>query len=305
MKKIKLGNVVEVPHLAVGCMRIIGLDDKNAQNFISTSLELGLNFFDHADIYGAGECESKFSKAIKSLNVKREDIFIQSKCGIVPGKMYDFSKEHIIDAVNGSLKRLDTDYLDCLLLHRPDALFEPEEVGEAFDILQSEGKVKYFGVSNFNPSQIKLLQTGVKQKVVANQLQFSPTHASMISSGLEVNMLTDGAVSRDGSILDFCRLENITVQPWSPFQSGFFGGVYLNNENYAPLNEYIKTLCEKYDCTDVAIVIAWLCRHPAKMQTVTGTMNAQRLKDLAVGVNVNLTREEWYKLYISAGHILP
>lgn len=213
MKQIKLGGVLDVPALAVGCMRITSLDEKGAQAFVSAAMEEKLNFFDHADIYGGGECETVFAKAVSALKIPRDKLFLQSKCGIVPGKMYDFSKEHILSSVDGILKRLDTDYLDVLLLHRPDALMEPEEVAEAFDLLESQGKVRYFGVSNMRPDQIRLLKKCVRQKIVANQLQFSPMHAEMVSVGLEVNMVTDGAVDRDGGILNYCRLHDITVQP--------------------------------------------------------------------------------------------
>ena len=205
MKQIKLGGVLDVPALAVGCMRITSLDEKGAQAFVSAAMEEELNFFDHADIYGGGECETVFAKAVSALKIPRDKLFLQSKCGIVPGKMYDFSKEHILSSVDGILKRLDTDYLDVLLLHRPDALMEPEEVAEAFDLLESQGKVRYFGVSNMRPDQIRLLKKCVRQKIVANQLQFSPMHAEMVSVGLEVNMVTDGAVDRDGGILNYCR----------------------------------------------------------------------------------------------------
>lgn len=305
MKQIKLGGVLDVPALAVGCMRITSLDEKGAQAFVSAAMEEKLNFFDHADIYGGGECETVFAKAVSALKIPRDKLFLQSKCGIVPGKMYDFSKEHILSSVDGILKRLDTDYLDVLLLHRPDVLMEPEEVAEAFDLLESQGKVRYFGVSNMRPDQIRLLKKCVRQKIVANQLQFSPMHAEMVSVGLEVNMVTDGAVDRDGGILNYCRLHDITVQPWSPFQYGFFEGVYLKNEKFPEFNKTVAQLCEKYGVEDTAIIVAWLCRHPADMQTVTGTMNVGRLRALSRGASVRLTREEWYRLYLAAGHILP
>lgn len=305
MKQIKLGGVLDVPALAVGCMRITSLDEKGAQAFVSAAMEEKLNFFDHADIYGGGECETVFAKAVSALKIPRDKLFLQSKCGIVPGKMYDFSKEHILSSVDGILKRLDTDYLDVLLLHRPDALMEPEEVAEAFDLLESQGKVRYFGVSNMRPDQIRLLKKCVRQKIVANQLQFSPMHAEMVSVGLEVNMVTDGAVDRDGGILNYCRLHDITVQPWSPFQYGFFEGVYLKNEKFPEFNKTVAQLCEKYGIEDTAIIVAWLCRHPSDMQTVTGTMNVGRLRALSRGASVRLTREEWYRLYLAAGHILP
>lgn len=294
-----------VPSIAVGCMRLNGIDEPAREKFIGTALDAGLYFFDHADIYGRGECEEVFAKAVKGLGVSRDKMFLQSKCGIVPGKMFDFSKEHILSAVDGILKRLNTDYIDSLLLHRPDALVEPEEVAEAFDLLEKSGKVKHFGVSNMHPGQIELLKTCVKQELCADQLQFSPVHASMISAGTEVNMFTEGAVSRDGYILDYCRLNKVTLQAWSPFQYGFFKGVYLNNPEFPELNRVIGELAEKYHLNAEGVVAAWILRHPAQMQVITGTMNVNRLLSIAAGADVTITREEWYKVYIAAGHILP
>lgn len=296
---------INVSAISLGCMRINGLEETQAQKLVEKAFDLGINFFDHADIYGKGECEEIFGRILKNSSIKREDIIIQSKCGIVPGKMFDFSKEHILNSVDGILKRIDTDYLDVLLLHRPDTLVEPEEVSEAFDTLYKQGKVKAFGVSNQNSMQIELLKKYLKQDIVANQLQFSIPHSSMISAGLEVNMATDGAINRDGSILDYCRLNNITIQAWSPFQYGFFEGVFLNSEKYKELNEVIDDLAKKYNVSNIAIATAWILRHPANMQVIVGTTNIDRLEVICEATNITLTREEWYKLYISAGHILP
>lgn len=302
---MKLGtSSLEVPVVAVGCMRINSLDKAGAERFVQTSLEQGANFFDHADIYGGGACEEIFADAIHMNDTVREKIILQSKCGIRKG-MFDFSKEHILASVDGILKRLKTDYLDILLLHRPDALVEPEEVAEAFDQLESSGKVRHFGVSNQNPMQIQLLKKAVRQPIVANQLQLSITNATMISQGINNNMLNDSAVDRDGSILDFCRLNDITVQPWSPFQYGFFEGVFLDNEKFPELNAKIDEIAGKYDVSNTTIAIAWLLRHPAHMQPVTGTMNIERLKDCIKASDVHLTREEWYEIYRAAGNILP
>ncbi len=275
MRTVKLGNL-QVPMIAVGCMRINKLDKSEAEHFVQAALDLGTNFFDHADIYGGGVCEEIFADA-----TVREKMFLQSKCGIRPGIAFDFSKKHILEAVDGSLKRLRTDYLDVLLLHRPDALVEPEEVAGAFDILQSTGKVRNFGVSNQNPMQIQLLKKFVKQPIIANQLQLSITNANMISQGIHVNMLDDQAVNRDGSVIDFCRLNDITIQPWSPFQYGFFEGVFLGNDKFPKLNAKIDEISAKYEVSNTTIAMAWLLRHPANMQPVTGTMNVERLKDCA------------------------
>lgn len=305
MKKIMLGKSnLEVPAIAVGCMRMSALSQKEAEAFVQTALEEGANFFDHADIYGQGACESIFAEAIHMNEDIREKIILQSKCGIRQG-FFDFSKEHILDSVEKSLKRLKTDYLDVLLLHRPDALVEPEEVAEAFDVLKHTGKVRYFGVSNQNPMQIQLLQKFVKEPLVANQLQLSITNATMISNGINVNMTNDAAINRDGSVLDFCRLNDITIQPWSPFQYGFFEGVFLGNEKFPKLNEVIDRIAHTYSVSNTTIAMAWILRHPAQMQPISGTMNIQRFKEICEATRLTLTREEWYEIYRAAGNILP
>lgn len=306
MEKINLGkSTLKVPSIAIGCMRINSMGKEELSNYIKFCVENGLNFFDHADIYGRGECEKLFGEALKNSGIKREDIIIQSKCGIVPGKMYDFSKEYILKSVDGILERLGTDYLDVLVLHRPDALVEPEEVAEAFNTLYTSGKVKYFGVSNHKPSQIELLKKHVKQDILVNQLQLSLPFSNMIASGLEVNMLTDGAYDRDGSVLDYCRLNDITIQAWSPFQYGFFEGVFIGSEKYPELNKVLDELAKKYKVTPTGIATAWILRHPAKVQMIAGTTKISRLQEIIDGSKIKLTREEWYKLYLSAGYILP
>lgn len=305
MRTMKLGTSnLEVPVIAVGCMRINSLGQAEAEKFVQTAIEAGANFFDHADIYGGGTCEEIFADAIHMNDNVREKVILQSKCGIRQG-MFDFSKEHILNSVDGILKRLKTDYLDVLLLHRPDALVEPEEVAEAFDQLESSGKVRHFGVSNQNPMQIELLKKYVKQPLVANQLQLSITNATMISNGINVNMENAAAVNRDGSILDYCRLNDITIQPWSPFQYGFFEGVFLGSEKFPELNQRIDEIAAKYEVSNTTIAIAWLLRHPAKMQPVTGTMSLERILDCSKAADIMLTREEWYEIYRAAGNVLP
>lgn len=305
MKTQKLGTSnLEVPVVAVGCMRLNSLDKTEAERFVQTALEEGANFFDHADIYGGGSCEEIFAEAIHMNSSIREKIMLQSKCGIRQG-MFDFSKEHILNSVDAILKRLNTEFLDVLLLHRPDALVEPEEVAEAFDQLEASGKVRHFGVSNQNPMQIQLLQKYVKQPLVANQLQLSITNANMISAGINVNMENEAAVNRDGSILDFCRLHDITIQPWSPFQYGFFEGVFLGSEKFPELNQVVDEIAAAYGVSNTTIAIAWLLRHPAHMQPIIGTMNIDRLKDCIRAGEISLTREEWYRIYRAAGNVLP
>jgi predicted oxidoreductase len=305
MKSINIANSdLNVSEISLGCMRISQLTSQEISHLIHTALDEGINFFDHADIYGGGKSEEKFSEALSMSSDLREKMILQTKCGIRKGS-FDFSKEHILEAVDGSLKRLQTDYVDVLLLHRPDALVEPEEVAEAFTILQDSGKVKYFGVSNQNPMQIELLTKFVKQNIVFNQLQFSITNTGMIDAGINVNMEIDPSISRDGSILDYCRLNDITIQPWSPFQYGFFEGIFLDNEKFPELNQTINKIAADKGVTNSAIVIAWILRHPARMQPVIGTTNSGRVKDICKASDIALTREEWYEIYLAAGNKLP
>lgn len=303
MNKITVRDILDIPSISLGCMRIPE-DINHSRVLIDTAMEEGINFFDHADIYGGGQSERTFAKAVKELGIKREDIILQSKAGIRDG-FFDFSKDHLLTSVDGILKRLDTDYLDVFLLHRPDTLMEPEEVAETFDILESSGKVKHFGVSNQNPMQIELLKRYVNQPLLFNQLQLSITRSGMIDAGLNVNMKVPNSVNHDGSVLDYCRLNDITIQAWSPFQYGFFEGVFLNNDKFPELNRVIDRIAGKYSVTNSAIAVAWILRHPANIQTIIGTTNPQRLTDMAKATDVTLTREEWYELYRSAGNILP
>lgn len=306
MKTIKLNNTnLDVPAVAAGCMRIDWLDKAGLCNYINTCVELGINFFDHADIYGGGRCEELFADAFKETGLKREDVILQSKCSIVPGRMYDLSKEYILESVDKILKRLNTEYLDILLLHRPDALVEPEEVADAFNILKESGKVNYFGVSNHKPMQIELLQKYTNQKLIINQLQLSLPVSNMIANGMEVNMTSDGAVDRDGSVLDYCRLKDITIQTWSPFQKANWQGCFIGSDDFAELNNVMKELADKYGVTPTTIASAWILRHPANMQLIAGTTSVDRMKEIAAATDFELTREEWYRLYLSAGHPLP
>jgi predicted oxidoreductase len=296
---------LKASNIVMGCMRITGLSEKDLNIFVNTALEEGINFFDHADIYGGGECESHFAKSIGMSSTIREKMIIQSKCGIRNG-FFDFSKEHIVNSVDGILKRLQTEYLDVLLLHRPDTLMEPSEVAGAFQELHDKGKVRYFGVSNCNPMQIELLQKSIPNPLVFNQLQFSIAHTPMIDSGLTVNMHTNQSVNYEGSVLEYCRLKGVTIQAWSPFQKGFFEGPFLgDNDRYAKLNEVIDQIAEKYGVTNTAVAVGWITRHPANMQVILGTTNVQRLKDACKGSELALTRQEWYEIYKAAGNMLP
>ena len=274
MKETVLGSHLrKVPSIAVGCMRLSEKSKDEMNHFIHSALEQGAYFFDHADIYGSGMSETVFGDAFASdPSLHREDVLI---------------------SVDGILKRLQTDYLDLLLLHRPDALVEPEEVAAAFDVLFESGKVRHFGVSNHKPMQIALLQKYVRQPLVANQVQFSIPVSNLVANGMEVNMETPGSVDHDGSLLDYCRLHDITLQAWSPFQMPSWKGCFLG------------VLAEKYGVSDTTIAAAWILRHPANMQLVTGTASEKRLKEIIAACNITLTREEWYELYLAAGHPLP
>ena len=303
MYNIDLGKSgLQVPTIGVGCMRIANMSESEISAFVDTALQMGANFFDHADIYGGGKSEEVFGKAITPS--MREKVIIQTKCGIRKGQ-YDFSYEHILNSVDGSLKRLGTDYIDVLLLHRPDALMEPDEVARAFSYLKETGKVRNFGVSNHNPYQIQLLQNALDMPLCANQLQLSIMHTPMIDEGINVNMYNKSATVRDGGVLDFCRLNNITIQPWSPMQYGFFEGCFVDSNKFPELNEVLKRIGDKYSVSKTTIAIAWILRHPAKMQPITGTTNLTRLADSLKAADIKLTREEWYEIYRTAGNKLP
>ena len=306
MRSIKFGKTGrDVPVIALGLMRLNGLDDAAAGKYIRKAMELGVTFFDHADIYGGGSCEEIFGRTANFTAEEREQVFIQSKCAIVPGKMFDFSKKHIIESVDGSLKRLQTEYLDALLLHRPDALAEPEEVAEAFDELESADKVRYFGVSNERPYQIELLKTCVKQDIQANQLQFSIPAANMVASGIEANMDTPGSFDHDGDVLNYSRINHITIQAWSPFQRPNWAGPFIGSDACPELNAALSEIAGNYGVSETTIAAAWILRHPAKMQLIAGTMNEKHLAEICQAADITLTREEWYKLYLAAGYILP
>lgn len=305
MKKIKLGKTgIEVPAVAVGCMRMSELSVSQAEVFVQEAIEMGANYFDHADIYSGGKCEEIFGTILQNNPEMREKIFVQSKCGIGSG-MYDNSKEHILESVDNILKRLHTDYLDALLIHRPDALMEPEEIAEAYDILKQAGKVRSFGVSNFKPMQMELISKYMGQEIQVNQMQLSITESNMIRQGMEVNTNEEGAVDKDGSVLDYCRLHDITIQTWSPFQYGFFEGIFIGSPKFPELNKVLEEIAGKYEVSPTTIAAAWILRHPANMQILAGTTKTARLKEICEASHVYLTRKEWYQIYLAGGHILP
>lgn len=306
MKNIQISNTeIQGSEISLGCMRMASCTEKEINILVNTALEENINFFDHADIYGKGKSEEIFSKAIGMNDQLREKMIIQTKCGIVPGVMYNFSKEYILDSVDKSLSRLNTDYVDILLLHRPDILVEPEEVAEAFSTLKEKGKVKHFGVSNHTPMQIELLNKYLNDKLVINQIQFGVMHTGIIDHGVNMNTKNDSAIDRDGEILNYCRVNDITLQAWSPYQYGMFEGVFLGNEKFGEVNSKMEKIAEKYNVSSTAIATAFILRHPAKIQTIVGTTNRDRLKDICKASNVRLTREEWYEIYKAAGNSLP
>jgi len=313
MRQLDLGKSgFWAPEISLGCMRMKDLAVAEATKVIHAALDSGINFFDHADIYGLnGLSEEIFGKAIKELGIQREDMLLQTKCGIeissAPGKVtaFNFSKNYIITCLEQSLTRLQVEYVDVLVLHRPDTLFEPEEVAAAFDLLHTAGKVRYFGVSNQTLGQMTLLQKHTKHKLIVNQLQFGLAHTGMIDAGLNANMKNPASVDHDGGILDHCRLHDITIQAWSPFRSAITGNAFLDDPNYFDLNATLNELAEKYQVSKEAVAATWILRHPAAMQVIIGSMNPSRIEKSAKATSFSLTRDEWYALYLSAGNILP
>ncbi|MFT8410915.1 MAG: aldo/keto reductase [Schleiferilactobacillus perolens] len=290
--------------IGLGLMRVTKKSDADAAQLVATAIDHGINFFDNADAYGQGKAEEKFGAALKIAAIPRDRMVIQTKVGIVD-KRYDFSKEHIIEAVNGSLERMGVDYIDSLLLHRPDPLMAPDEIAEAFLQLHNQGKVRQFGVSNFNPMQVALVQQALPMKLIANQLQLSIMHTGMIDFGMHTNMTDSRSVDHDGGILEYSRLHDMTIQAWSPYQYGFFEGVFIDNPKFPELNRKLHDIAAKYGSNVNALAAAWILRIPANMQVIAGTMNPERLAEIADIDRIKLTRQEWYDIYFAAGNNLP
>jgi len=308
MKYCNLGDL-HASSIVMGCMRIADKPLAQVEKVIFEAMRAGVNTFDLADVYGGGDCERIFGVAIKDLGVPRKDFVLQTKCGIrknAGGKIvrFDFSKDYILESVEGSLKRLNTEYIDVLLLHRPDTLVDPDEVGEAFERLKDDGKVKAFGVSNFNATQMQLFRSAGIQ-IVANQVQFSLMHTPLVDAGFNVNMYKDESITRAGDTLEYSRLKGIPLQAWSPLQHGFFEGVFVGNEKFPELNEELNVIAEKYAVTPAAVAFAWVLRHPAFKQAVTGTTNPERMAEICKAADIRLTHEEWYRLYFATGKTLP
>lgn len=311
MKKITVGvSDVLTSNIALGLMRIATMDDPEIRGLFGAARDVGVDLFDHADIYGRDlhDCERRFADALRLSPSERSEVLLQTKAGIVPdGPYFDFSYEHLVSSAEESLRALRTDYLDLWLLHRPDALAEPDEVARAFDELESSGKVRAFGVSNHTPRQIDLLTKSVTQRILVNQVQLSITHAPIITQGVASNMVgLDQSITMDGGgIVDYCRVHDITIQAWSPFQAAFLSGVFLSSDDYPELNRVLDRLSAKYDVTPVAVATAWITRHPAQMQVVLGTTTPERVSSAAAGSDLPLTRAEWYELFRAAGHRVP
>ncbi|MFC4337251.1 aldo/keto reductase [Salininema proteolyticum] len=302
------GTDLRPSNIVLGMMRIDSLSDEEIRTLVKTALDEGVTVIDHADIYGGERhrCEARFGGAVTLTPEERENVVIQSKCGIRPG-FFDFSRDHIVRSVEGSLEALGTDYLDLLLLHRPDTLVEPDEVAAAFDELHQSGKVRNFGVSNHTPGQIELLKKSVRQPLPVNQVQFGLGHAPLVASGIASNMETlPQSVDRDGGLLDYSRLNDITLQAWSPFQKGYFDGVFLGDrEDYAELNDALNALSEESGLSPTALAVSWITRHPADMQVVIGTTSPERVREAAAGSDYRMSREAWYRLFTAAGYTLP
>ena len=307
MKYIDFAENERLSTIVLGMMRISELSEDEVEALVEAALSIGINTFDLADIYGNGQCEVLLGKVLKRRPNLRDQMWIQSKCGIRKDGFtyFDFSKDYILDSVDGILERLQIERLDSLLLHRPDALMEPEEVAEAFNHLEQAGKVRHFGVSNQNPMMMELLKKEVKQPLSINQLQLSAAFTPGFESGFHVNMEGDKAALRDGSVFEYCKLNDMVIQAWSVLQFGYFKGNFVGNEKFQQLNQVLNRLALKYGVSPSAIAIAWVLRYPAKMQAVVGTTNPKHLIEASQASNVNLTRKEWYEIYLAAGNDLP
>lgn len=308
MRYITLGqDDKELSEIVLGMMRIKDKSVKEVEELVETALSVGINAFDLADIYGRGRCEELLGLVLKNRPDLREKMWIQSKCGIRIEEFtcFDFSKDYIIKSVDGILQRLKIDHLDSLLLHRPDALMESDQVAEAFDLLYKQGKVRDFGVSNQNPMMMELLKKDVKQPLAVNQLQLSAAFTPGFESAFHVNMEDSQAAMRDGSIFEYCKLHDVVIQAWSVLQFGYFKGNFVGNEKFQALNQVLDRLAIKYGVTSSTIAISWILRYPAKMQAVVGTTNPKHLREVSRAANFSLTRKEWYEIYLAAGNNLP
>ncbi|WP_300766201.1 aldo/keto reductase [uncultured Bifidobacterium sp.] len=312
MKTVPLGSTsIDVPALALGAMRLADRSRAEASTIVGTALDLGMTFIDTADCYSAGESSRKVGEALSDLSVDRGSVMIQTKVGIFRDPSsnkitrYDFSREHIVSALDAELTNLRTDYVDSLLLHRPDTLVDLDDLAAAFDDIATQGKARWFGVSNVNPQQIDLLRSALNQRLQVNQLQFGLGHSGMVRQEFHVNMDDAASVDHDGGLLAYCRLHQLTIQAWSPLQYGFFSGVFLDDPQFPELNRMLRIIGERHGVDASAVAIAWILRHPAHMQVLLGSMTPERLIAMSRATDIMLDSQEWYDLYLAAGNDLP
>ena len=310
MRYIEFGEQkAKASEVMIGLMRIKEMSVLEVTELIEAALDEGINALDIADVYGRGTCETILGEVFAANPGLRDRVFLQSKVGIRKEPdgftWYDFSKEHIIEAVDAGLARMGVDHVDSMLLHRPDVLMEPDEVGEALETLKDQGKVLDWGVSNLNPAMLGRLERCVPVKLATNQVQLSCAFTPAFNGAFNVNMENDAAIMRDGGIFEYCEDRDMVIQAWSTMQYGYFEGVFLGSPKYPELNAKLEELAEKYDVTPMAVALAWVLRYPAKMQAVIGTTKPSRVREAARACDFELTRKEWYEIYCSAGNVLP
>ena len=297
--------------IAMGVMRIAGKSREEAAEIVQAAIDCGINFFDTADIYGAGESSRVLGQALQDLGIDRDQVILQTKFGISPdftGKrqgIYDFSRDHLLSSLEAELNRLQTDSVDFVLLHRLDTLCDLDELGETMTEIVDSGMARHIGVSNMGPWTCEMLQSNLDQKFEVNQLQFGLCHAGMIRMQLHENMEDDDAADRDGGVLAYSQLTDMTIQAWSPLQYGMFAGTFIDNEQFTDLNDALGEIAQAKGVSKEAVAIAWILRHPARMQVVSGSMSSERIRAIAAGADIELSRQEWYDLYRAAGNDLP
>lgn len=307
-----------ISRLCAGCMGLGGTWDdapsttehvQQADHFVKAALELGITFFDHADIYTRGKAEEVFGRVLRATPGLRDRLVLQSKCGIrwkdtPPGtpQRFDFSHDYILASVEGILRRLGTDRLDILLLHRPDVLWEGEEIARAFTTLHQAGKVRYFGVSNQNRFQMEALQSYLAFPLVANQLEMNLLHSGFAEVGISFNQRAPAYPDGWEGVMEYCRLKQVSLQAWSPVARGLLSGgneAALDEKGRATVR-LLTAMGRDRGVAPEAIALAWLLRHPAKIVPVLGTTRPARLAAAAKSVEVTLSREEWYRLFETA-----
>ncbi|MBR3326976.1 MAG: aldo/keto reductase [Atopobiaceae bacterium] len=309
MRYIEFGTTkAKVSEVILGTMRIAQKAPEQVADLIEVALDSGINAVDTAPIYGPSE--GLIGKAFACRPGLRDRVWLQTKLGIRPhprveANYFDFSYEHIMDSVENSLKELKTDHIDSLLLHRPDALMEPQEIARAFQELHDAGKVIDFGVSNQNPAMMRRLAAYLPFPITANQVQLSAAFTPMFDAFFNANMQNDAGIMRDGGILEYGAEHDMAIQAWSVLQHGYFGGVFLGDSDYQGLNDSLSRIAADHGTTPTAVAINWVLRYPAKMQAIVGTTRPERVRQSAAACDWTMTREEWYEVYLSAGNKLP